>query len=112
MNKLGFVIHVVSDGAYNALECNKGTWAKKVIDPRHYLRIFSGLVGTKNIVTAISFSEFGCYIMMLRDIPGHAGDCLSGWIFIPNSINITDDEVMGAYCFAKNLLNQTSIENI
>ena len=97
MNKLGFAIKVVSDGVYEPLVCNKGSWFKKVIDPRHYLRMFSGLVGTENVVTAMSFSEYGCYIMLLRDIPGHAGDCLSAWLFVPCNIDIDDEQVMRAY---------------
>lgn len=111
-NKLGLAIKVVSDGAYNALVCNKGTWVNKIIDPRHYLRLFSGLVGTKNVVTAMSFSEYGCYIMLLRDIPGHAGDCLSAWLFIPYNIDIEDDQVMEAYNYSKNILALSSIEPV
>lgn len=112
MNKLGFAIKVVSDGVYEPLVCNKGSWFKKVIDPRHYLRMFSGLVGTENVVTAMSFSEYGCYIMLLRDIPGHAGDCLSAWLFIPCNVDIGDEQVMGAYHYAKSVLAQSSIKAI
>lgn len=112
MNKIGFVIKVVSDGVYEPLTCNEGSWLKKVIDPRHYLRLFSGLVGTENVVTAMSFSEYGCYIMLLRDIPGHAGDCLSAWLFIPSSIDIETEQVMDAYNYALNILAQSSIEAI
>lgn len=112
MNKLGFDIKVVSDGVYEPLVCNKGSWFKKVIDPRHYLRMFSGLVGTENVVTAMSFSEYGCYIMLLRDIPGHAGDCLSAWLFVPCNIDIDDEQVMRAYHYAKSILAQSSIEAI
>lgn len=112
MNKLGFAIKVVSDGVYEPLVCNKGSWFKKVIDPRHYLRMFSGLVGTENVVTAMSFSEYGCYIMLLRDIPGHAGDCLSAWLFVPCNIDIDDEQVMRAYHYAKSILAQSSIEAI
>lgn len=112
MNKLGFAIKVVSDGVYEPLVCNKGSWFKKVIDPRHYLRMFSGLVGTENVVTAMSFSEYGCYIMLLRDIPGHAGDCLSAWLFIPCNVDIDDEQVMEAYHYAKSVLAQSSIEAI
>ena len=112
MRKLGFAIKVVSDGAYNALVCNNGTWLKKVIDPRHYLRMFSGLVGTENVVTAMSFSEFGCYVMLLRDIPGHAGDCLSAWLFIPCNIDIEDNQVVEAYQYAKSVLYQSSLKAV
>lgn len=109
MKKLGFVIKVVSDGVYEPLICNNGSWVKKVIDPRHYLRMFSGLVGTENVVTAMSFSEYGCYIMLLRDIPGHAGDCLSAWLFIPCNIDIEDSQVREAYQYAKSVLFQSSL---
>lgn len=109
MRKLGFAIKVVSDGVYEPLVCNNGSWLKKVIDPRHYLRMFSGLVGTENVVTAMSFSEYGCYIMLLRDIPGHAGDCLSAWLFIPCNIAIEDSQVREAYQYAKSVLFQSSL---
>ena len=112
MNKLGFVIKVVSDGVYEPLVCNEDSWFQKVIDPRHYLRMFSGLIGTENVVTAMSFSEYGCYIMLLRDIPGHAGDCLSVWLFIPCEVDIDDRQVMEAYNYAKRVLAQSSIKAI
>ena len=110
MNQLGFAVKVVSDGAYNALTCNNGSWTKNIIDPRHFLSMFSNLVGTDNSVTAISFYEFGTYIMQLRDIPGHTGDCLSTWLFIPYNLDIDDSQVMNAYNYAKAILSLPSLE--
>ena len=110
MTQLGFAVKVVSDGAYNALTCNNGSWTKNIIDPRHFLSMFSNLVGTDNSVTAISFYEFGTYIMQLRDIPGHTGDCLSTWLFIPYNLDIDDSQVMNAYNYAKAILSLTSLE--
>ena len=34
MNKLGFAIKLASQGAGNAIECNKGQWTNKVVDIR------------------------------------------------------------------------------
>lgn len=110
MNQLGFAVKVVSDGAYNALTCNNGSWTRNIIDPRHFLSMFSNLVGTDNSVTAISFYEYGTYIMQLRDIPGHTGDCLSTWLFIPYNLDIDDSQVMNAYNYAKEILSLSSLE--
>lgn len=110
MNQLGFAVKVVSDGAYNALTCNNGSWTRNIIDPRHFLSMFSNLVGTDNSVTAISFYEYGTYIMQLRDIPGHTGDCLSTWLFIPYNLDIDDSQVMNAYNYAKAILSLPSLE--
>ena len=54
MNKLGFAIKLASQGAGNAIECNKGQWINKVVDIREYLKLFNGLQGTDNIVTFMS----------------------------------------------------------
>ena len=44
MNKLGFAIKLASQGAGNAIECNKGQWTSKVVDIREYLKLFNGLI--------------------------------------------------------------------
>ena len=74
MNKLGFAIKLASQGAGNAIECNRGQWISKVVDIREYLKLFNGLQGTDNIVTFMSFDEGGCYLTLLRAISGRMGD--------------------------------------
>ena len=88
MNKLGFAIKLASQGAGNAIECNKGQWTNKVVDIREYLKLFNGLQGTDNIVTFMSFDEGGCFLTQLRAISGRVGDFLSGWIYIPNTTTV------------------------
>lgn len=112
MNKIGFVIKAVSGGAHDILTCNDGTWKKNVVDPRDYLRMFSALGETDSTLTAISFSQYGCYIMLLRPIFGRAGDCLSAWLFIPNNIVIGDDSIFEVYKYVKEVLKLSSIEKI
>ena len=112
MNKLGFAIKFASQGAGNAIECNKGQWTSKVVDIREYLKLFNGLQGTDNIVTFISFDESGCFLTQLRAISGRIGDFLSGWIYIPNTIEATGEDIMCAYNYVRNiLLYQSSINN-
>ena len=109
MNKLGFKIKVVSQGAGDVIECNKGQWTNKVVDIREYLKMFNGLNGTKNTITFISFDESGCYITLLRAISGRDGDHLSGWIYIPNNVEISDSDVNEICNFVKKVLSQSNL---
>lgn len=104
MNKLGFAIKLASQGAGNAIVCNKGQWTNKVVDIREYLKLFNGLQGTDNIVTFMSFDEGGCFLTQLRTISGRLGDFLSGWIYIPNTIEATGEEIMKTYNYVRNIL--------
>ena len=112
MNKLGFAIKLASQGAGNAIECNKGQWTNKVVDIREYLKLFNGLQGTDNIVTFMSFDESGCFLTQLRAISGRVGDFLSGWIYIPNTIEASGEEIMSAYNYVRNILSQSNLSDL
>lgn len=111
MNKLGFAIKLASQGASNAIECNKGQWTNKVVDIREYLKLFNGLQGTDNIVTFMSFDEGGCFLTQLRAISGRVGDFLSGWIYIPNTIEASGEDVMNTYNYVRNILSQSNLND-
>lgn len=111
MNKLGFTITRTYQGVAKLIECNKDHWASKVVDVRDYLKLFSGLQGTDNSITFISFDEEGCFLNQLRAISGRAGDNLCGWIYIPNTIEITSEEIMEAYNFVEKILSQSNIND-
>lgn len=111
MNKLGFAIKLASQGAGNAIECNKGQWTSKVVDIREYLKLFDGLQGTDNTVTFMSFDEGGCFLTLLRAISGRIGDFLSGWIYIPNTIEATGEDIMNAYNYVRNILSQSNLND-
>lgn len=111
MNKLGFSIKLASQGAGNAIECNKGQWTNKVVDIREYLKLFNGLQGTDNIVTFMSFDEGGCFLTQLRAISGRVGDFLSGWIYIPNTIEASGEDVMNTYNYVRNILSQSNLND-
>lgn len=112
MNKLGFAIKLASGGAGNAIECNKGQWTSKVVDIREYLKLFNGLQGTDNIVTFMSFDEGGCFLTQLRAISGRGGDFLSGWIYIPNTVEASGEEIMSAYNYVRNILSQSNLSDL
>lgn len=112
MNKLGFAIKLASQGAGNAIECNKGQWTNKVVDIREYLKLFNGLQGTDNIVTFMSFDEGGCFLTQLRAISGRVGDFLSGWIYIPNTIDVNGEDVMNTYNYVRNILSQSNLSDL
>lgn len=109
MNKLGFAIKLASQGAGNAIECNKGQWTNKVVDIREYLKLFNGLQGTDNIVTFMSFDEGGCFLTQLRAISGRLGDFLSGWIYIPNTVDASGEDILSAYNYVRNILSQSNL---
>lgn len=109
MNKLGFAVKIASAGAGTALECNKDLWLTKVSDIRDYLKLFNGLRGTDNTVTFMSFDEKGCFLTILRAQSGRDGDYISGWIYIPNNILITGEQVEQAHDFVKGILAESNL---
>lgn len=109
MNKLGFAVKIASAGAETALECNRDLWLTKVSDIRDYLKLFNGLRGTDNTVTFMSFDEKGCFLTILRAQSGRDGDYISGWIYIPNNILISGEQVEQAHEFVKGILAESNL---
>lgn len=111
MNKLGFAIKIANEGVRSIIECNKGEWYNKVVDIREYLKFFSGLQGTSNAVMFMSFDKSGCFLTLLRSIPGRLGDFLSAWIYIPNSIKIETEYIESTIKFVKGLLSESNLSD-
>lgn len=109
MNKLGFEIVRTKNGLTPTLICNEGSWNYNIIDVGGYLKLFSDIDTTDRFITFLSFDANGCFLTLLRGIPGRAGDNLSGWIYIPNTIEITGEEINTAYNFVHNVLLMSDI---
>lgn len=109
MNKLGFAIKSASGGAGNLFECNKDAWTSKVVDIREYQKLFNGLSGSGKFITFLSFDENGSFLVQLRTIAGRENDFLSGWIYIPNEIEITGEDIEEAYNHVRQILCLSSI---
>lgn len=109
MNKLGFAIKSASGGAGNLFECNSDAWTNKVVDIREYQKLFNGLNGSGKFITFLSFEENGCFLVQLRTIAGRTNDFLSGWIYIPNEIKVTGDEIVKAHEYVRQILGMSSI---
>lgn len=107
MNKLGFAIGVASGGfsiPYD-YKCNDGEWSRKIKDMRDVLKTLTGLQN-ENILTLLSFSEDGSYIVILKKISGREGDYKSCWVYIPDNIVVEADEICKVCSFVKNHLSE------
>lgn len=99
--------------------CNKDQWTNKVVDIRDFLKLFNGLayieqghqVSTGNFTTFISFDEEGCFLVLFKALSGRFGDFLSGWIYIPNTIEATRDDIMNTYNYVHNILSQSNLND-
>lgn len=119
MNKLGFAIKLASNGVSMPIVCNKDQWTNKVVDIRDFLKLFNGLayieqghqVSTGNSTTFISFDEEGCFLVLFKALSGRIGDFLSGWIYIPNTIEATGDDIINAYDYVRNILSQSNLND-
>lgn len=109
MNKIGFAIQNTSAGVGLALVCNKDSWINKVTDIRNCLKLFKGLDGMGNTVSFMSFDEKGCFLTIARYQSGRLGDNISGWIYIPNNILITGEQVEQAHDFVKGILAESNL---
>lgn len=109
MNKLGFAIKSASGGAGNLFECNKDAWTNKVVDIRDYQKLFNGLSGSGKFITFLSFDKNGSFLVQLKTIAGRENDFLSGWIYIPNGIEIAGEDIDEAYNYVRQILCLSSI---
>lgn len=104
MNKLGFEIVRTKNGLTPTLICNEGSWNYNIIDVGGYLKLFCDIDGTDRFITFLSFDANGCFLTLLRCISGRVGDNLSGWIYIPNTIEIAGKEINTVYNFVHDVL--------
>ena len=103
-----------------ALVCNKGQWTNKVVDIREYLKLFSGLanivqgsqISTGRFAAFMSFDDNGCFLTQMKAIDGRIGDFLAGWIYIPNSIEATGEEIINTYDYVRTILSQSNLTDL
>lgn len=112
MNKLGFVLKIVSLGASEILSCNNGEWKSNVVDVREFLKLFDGLYNTNNTVSFVSFDDSGCLLTLMKSISGRSGDYLSGWVYIPFNLDISDEDIMMVYDFVRRIIGMSNISEI
>lgn len=106
MNKLGFAIGAAQGGFSipSEYKCNDGEWSRKIKDMREVLKTLTGLQN-ENILTLLSFSEDGGYIVILKKISGRDGDHRSCWVYIPDNIVVEAGEILKVCSFVKNHLS-------
>ena len=94
MKRLGIAIKSTLMGSGEPIKVNAGPWDSKVVDIRDVLRHVPSLAADPNrSIIFFSFSETGCYITVARCIPNRPGDNIAGWIYLPNDVRISGDEV-------------------
>ena len=93
MNKIGFRIYRFKEGPSVGLTVNEGDWTKKVVDIRDILKLYNSEVESK-FAMFMSFSENGAYITIARAISGRGGDNTAAWIYIPNNIEVTGNDII------------------
>ena len=93
MNKIGFRIYRFKEGPSVGLTVNEGDWTKKVVDIRDILKLYNSEYESK-FAMFMSFSENGAYITIARAISGRGGDNTAAWIYIPNNIEVTGNDII------------------
>lgn len=93
MNKIGFRLYRFKEGPSVGLTVNEGDWTKKVVDIRDILKLYNSEDESK-FAMFMSFSENGAYITIARAISGRGGDNTAAWIYIPNNIEVTGNDII------------------
>lgn len=93
-NKLGLKIIRISSGYTELLEINGDkNWTKNVWDIRKDIENINNL-DVSSAVLMLTNIETGHVLTIASPIDGRIGDCISAWIHIPASINITGKELV------------------
>ncbi len=91
-NMLGLSIIRINDGLQRALEINEGDWSKKVWDIREEIKYISNL-DESSVVLALTSMDTGHFLTVIKPIGGRITDCISAWIYIPATTQISGEEL-------------------
>jgi len=106
MEKLGFIIEYSQDGIHTLSPCNGGAWEKEVKDIREYTKYFEDFADEGKYVTILSFDTSGCFLTLLKAAQGgRDSDFFSVWVYIPNTIEITQEEITNVYNYVTDILH-------
>lgn len=93
-NKLGLKIVRINQGYTDLLEINGDqTWTKNVWDIRKDLENIYNLDGSSAVLMLTSV-DTGHILTVASFIEGRITDCISAWVYVPASINITGKELV------------------
>lgn len=103
-NKLGLAWQICTQGLEDSLLCNGGEWEKKLCDIRAYLKLFDGLRNPIKAVTFLSYTEHGAFVVSLAPHTENPGNYKAAWIYVPNTVEISGDELERACNKTKDFL--------
>jgi hypothetical protein len=111
MNKIGIAIRSTSQGAGGPICVNDdGKWSKGVVDCRDLLKLIpDNQAGGKREIVFMSFSETGCYITIMHGTKSRLGDNVSGWIYIPNTIEIKGEKVIALISVVREIVSNDTL---
>ena len=93
-NKLGIKIVRVNQGSSNLFDRNDDQiWSKNIRDIRKELEIIDNL-DESPAVLMLTCVENGHMLTVSKFIEGRTSDCISAWIYVPATINITGKELV------------------
>lgn len=93
-NKLGLKIVRVNQGSSKLFDRNDDQiWSKNIRDVRKELEIIDNLDGS-SAVLMLTCIENGYMLTVSKFIEGRTSDCLSAWIYVPSTINITGKQLV------------------
>ena len=93
-NKLGLKIVRVNQGSSKLFDRNDDQiWSKNIRDVRKELEIIDNLDGS-SAVLMLTCIDNGYMLTVSKFIEGRTSDCLSAWIYVPSTINITGKQLV------------------
>lgn len=78
-------------------------------DDRNFYKHLSFKEGKEQVVICISHANEGCYLRILRYIPGRSGDNQEAWIYIPANLVVPADMLNQAITVVRNAILDTKL---
>lgn len=113
-NKLGVKIVRINQGYTDLLEINGDQkWTKNVWDIREDLKTIDNLDGSSAVLMLTSV-DTGHILTVGSLIEGRTNDCISAWVYVPASINISGKELVEIVDLVKKeiLVNERNDERL
>ena len=91
MSKIELLIQKAHGGLTDVFVTNKGAWYGKTYDMRNYI----SHLHLSRLFYVLNYHATGIYFSIVKPLNvGRTGDYMAAWIYIPNSITVTSEDLL------------------
>jgi len=101
-------IQRIYSGLTDIFKTSSGEWEKYILDLRQNTEQITGL--EDEAFSALILSEIGYYLGVFKKIKGRSGDLVAAWLFIPNDLVFSGEDIERRIKEIRGIISNTEID--